>query len=120
MERLNVFYYNQWRGVDLPELRECFSQLSTDEVANLKQGDEVWIDGEPYHLNGKVYGYTRVAFSGQVDSDHPPQLFKCVDPQKLEALVQEHKGLVLSPVSQGERDAFERFRQDWKSVGLPE
>ena len=69
-------------------------------------------------MNGKVYGYTRVAFSGGVHSDSP--LFKCVDPKKLEALVETHKDKVLSPISQGERDAFERFRQTWKSVGLPE
>ncbi len=119
MEELNVFYYNKWRGVDLPEIAECFSQLSPKAVNNLKKGDEVWIDDEPYHLNGKVYGYTRVEFSEAVDGNLL-RLFECVDPPKLEVLVKKHGDLVLSPISQGEKNAFEQFHQIWKAAGLPE
>ena len=108
MEGKSVFYYNKWRGVDFPELRACFRQLSANEIAGLKQGDEVWIDGEPYHLNGKVYGFTQIVYPGK-EKDNFLQLFKCVNPKKLEALVTENGEKVLSPISNDEKRAFKVF-----------
>jgi hypothetical protein len=119
MENMTVFYYNKWRGVDLPELRECFAQLSAAEVAELKKDDEVWIDDEPYHLNGKVYGYTRTVCSDTTHSDYSFPLFKCVDPKRLEALIKEHGDEVLSPIPREEREAFEALGPHWERMLNP-
>ncbi|GEM_PF-2810828 len=63
----NVFYFNQWKGFETKELFQYFSHLDSKELFALKRGDVVWIDEEPYHRNGKVYGYTkRVVWSVEI------------------------------------------------------
>ena len=115
MERLDIFYYNKWRGIELPEVAECFSHLSKEEVMNLKQGDEVWVDKEPYHLNGKVYGYTKIQFSETMNDYQKTQFFKVNSPEKLEKLVQKHGDLIFLPISGKEKEAFELFQRNWVS-----
>ncbi|MCX6749618.1 MAG: hypothetical protein NTW17_02640 [Candidatus Pacearchaeota archaeon] len=107
MEVNEVFYYNEWRGVNKPEVCECFSRLSPKEVANLKPGEEIWYDDEPYHLNGKVYGYTRTTAPVNPSSTGP--FFRCVDTKKLEALIKKYGDLLLCPVSKKEAKAFKQF-----------
>jgi len=51
-----VLFYNLWTGWESPEIREAFEELEYENVKELKEGDLVWIDGQPYHMNGKVYG----------------------------------------------------------------
>ena len=98
----------------MPEVAECFREFSAEEISALKKGEEVWVDGEPYHLNGKVYGYTRIGFSGRRDPVFPERLFKLADPKKLEALVKQHGDLILSPIAEDEKRAFEVFQKSWE------
>ena len=58
-----VFYYNLWKGVDLPEIRRCFRPMTQKEEGALEVGDAVWLDREPYHLCGKVYGFSGVTLT---------------------------------------------------------
>jgi len=55
----SVYYFNQWVNFETRELRQFFSHLDSNELFALKQGDIVWVDEEPYHRDGKVYGYTK-------------------------------------------------------------
>lgn len=55
----HVYYFNQWAGFETKELHQFFSHLDAEELFALKRGDIVWIDEEPYHRDGKVYGYTK-------------------------------------------------------------
>ncbi len=121
MERVDVFFYNRWREVDLPSVRECFERLSPQEILTLKPGDEVWYNDEPYHLNGKVYGYTR-----GIIKETPPKndiastvLFKLTHPRNLKTLIEEHGDKITSPISSDERKAFDRFQEVWRVAGLP-
>lgn len=55
-----VYHFNLWADFDArKELRPFFSHLDHKELFALKPGDTVWIDEEPYHPQGKVYGYTK-------------------------------------------------------------
>ncbi|MEK6862381.1 MAG: hypothetical protein AABY07_10555 [Nanoarchaeota archaeon] len=113
MERQEIFYYNRWRGVDLPQVRECFKKLSPGEIASLKPGDEIWYDDEPYHLNGKVYGYTRAVVKRTPSKSEAasPILWRLTNPQGLKALIEEHGEKITSPISSAERRAFDRFQR---------
>jgi len=55
----HVYYFNQWAGFETKELHQFFAHLTPEELLGLKQGDVVWVDQEPYHRDGKVYGYTK-------------------------------------------------------------
>ena len=52
-----LVYFNQWTGWESDEIRGAFKQLTFDEVIALSTGDRVWLDVDPLHPNGKVYGY---------------------------------------------------------------
>lgn len=55
---IEVFFYNKWSGFNEPAIARCFSGLTEEEFKNLKTGEVIWVDEEPYSLNGKVYGFT--------------------------------------------------------------
>lgn len=52
---------NLWTGHECPMIKDCFRELSYDEVLNLTAGSEVYVDQDPIHPNGHVYGYHCVA-----------------------------------------------------------
>lgn len=62
----NVFYFNQWADFEAKELHKFFTHLTPKEVTALKRGNIVWIDQEPYHRHGKVYGYTKIVVTDVV------------------------------------------------------
>lgn len=104
----DIFHYNRWRGVEVPEIHACFTELTTTEKKKLKKGERIWLDLEPYHLNGKVYGYSGVEIKRKQVSGRylgyifeSPQhaggfsvaykaIWKLTDEQKLEELVKLH------------------------------
>ena len=51
-----VIYYNQWTGFKTKAFRDQFVALSADDIKQLKEGDEIYVDIDPLHPNGKVYG----------------------------------------------------------------
>ena len=55
----HVYYFNKWAGFETEELHQFFERLTHEELFLLKRGDIVWVDQEPYHREGKVYGYTK-------------------------------------------------------------
>ena len=56
---MEIFYYNRWSGLEV-DISGCFEHLSPLEMKALKLGDKVWLDLEPYHHCGKVYGLSEV------------------------------------------------------------
>lgn len=62
----NVYYFNQWADFEAKELHKFFTHLTPEEIFALKQGDVIWIDQEPYHRHGKVYGYTKITVTDVV------------------------------------------------------
>lgn len=140
---MDVFHYNKWAGLELPELVRCFEPMSEEEITNLQVGDTVWLDLEPYHLNGKVYGYSRVRItdeeereysgkrlryfhykseghSGLFLADRRARAFKLVDANKLERLLEGYGEQITSPYSELEQLSFKIFSQGWKDAGLPD
>ena len=58
-----IVYSNQWTGFTAGDCFEGqFKNLSVEEVSSLKAGDTIFVDVDPMHLHGKVYGY----FKGKV------------------------------------------------------
>jgi hypothetical protein len=70
-QKMDVFYYNKWTELQVPEVGQCFKRVSIDDVVEIakegtvedavwkiEQGELVWFDQEPYHHHGKVYGYS--------------------------------------------------------------
>lgn len=51
-----VIYFNQWTGFETREFSELFKILSAEEITNLKVGQEIYVDIDPLHRHGKVYG----------------------------------------------------------------
>lgn len=61
--KLNVaLYYNQWTGLQNDEVTKCFAPATSEDLNGLKAGDDIWIDEDPIHPNGKVYGFLRSTF----------------------------------------------------------
>lgn len=122
----------------MPEVHECFKQLSLKEMARLSAGDKIWLDLEPYHLRGKVYGRsevtvvqkenneedTRIAYeSGENSGSFPARgyvkAYKLVDQSKLEELIARHGERITSAYSAEEIESFQRFRREWIDRGGP-
>ncbi len=95
---------NKWSGFSNEDISGCFQHLNKEEIKNLKPGDDVWRDEEPYHHHGKVYGYTlrkvekiennRIYFDeGNFDSVDHNSLYKIPEDkiQELINLINEHK-----------------------------
>ena len=66
-----LIYYNKWTNWDSGEVREGIEQLTFEEVSALSVGDLVWLDTDPLHPNGKVYGsiLRRVTQVEKIDDD---------------------------------------------------
>jgi len=112
-ELIHVFYFNRWKGVDMPGVARCFERLTEEEILVLKPGDAIWKDMEPYHLHGKVYGYTRTTILSEEEKPHGKwlnheyggflvkpewayhqRIFRLVDSEGLEALIKEYGSLI--------------------------
>jgi hypothetical protein len=57
---MDIIYYNKHARLDVPKLAECFTQITESRKKKLNVGDSIWVDLEPYHPSGKVYGFTMV------------------------------------------------------------
>lgn len=66
-----LVYYNKWTNWESKEIREALEGLTFDEVAGLSVGDQIWVDVDPLHPNGKVYGCVLAAVTEieKVDED---------------------------------------------------
>ena len=123
----DIFYYNRWRGVEVREIHDCFKALEPQGMKQLKPGDTIWLNLEPYHLNGKVYGYSAVKIQGvhrksgakeytyesrscqggfRMDQQYHPRMWKLTNRSKLEALIQQNGDRITSVYSREERDSF--------------
>lgn len=114
-----VIYFDHWKGFE-GSTDGVFKALSFDVAKNLKAGDSIWKDDEPYHGNGKVYGFTylkivkvepvepkagepdgmiKLWFSEQAytviwEERCSGKIFTCENEKKLEELI-ENKKLIL-------------------------
>lgn len=104
----NIFHYNYWSHFENREIRDSFTPLTKSEVENLKPGDLVWSNDEPYGGSGKIYGLTAheidliepkgedfsVYFKNSTtsfflwSSNWP--LYKIKDPEKLKKLIESN------------------------------
>ena len=53
-----VVTFNKWNEFQNQQIDDCFTPFSEEDMKSLKGGDLIWINQEPYHHHGKVYGYT--------------------------------------------------------------
>lgn len=60
-------YYNRWRGVEIKGIGACFDRLEEKDYETISPGDELWVDPDPLHPNGKVYGFAKVKVSNVED-----------------------------------------------------
>lgn len=98
-DHFTVYTSNRWEDWSRPEIDQCFASMSPSEAALLKKGNSVWYDGEPYHPNGKVYGYTHVILTDVENGNFHhsggffglSRLYKLVDPGRLSILLQQKK-----------------------------
>lgn len=51
-----IISYNQWTGFETTRFANQFRRLSGEETSNLTEGATVYVDVDPLHPNGKVYG----------------------------------------------------------------
>ena len=65
----SIYYQNEWRNFRSTELQDLFVRMNEEELKKLLIGDSVWINDEPYHPAGKVYGYTYVKILGMVSDN---------------------------------------------------
>ena len=121
---MNIFYYNKWRGVRVPEVHECFLRLDEEQIDSIEKGDEVWLDLEPYYHHGKVYGYSKVTikdidqtennirysfeskqcsgfFTHTKGSILNKQIWKLTDEKKLEDLIEQYQDKITSIHTRG-------------------
>lgn len=76
-----IVYSNQWTGFTAGDCFEGqFKNLSVEEVGSLEAGDTIFVDFDPMHLSGKVYGY----FKGKVtniktEGDYVTVSYECGD-----------------------------------------
>jgi hypothetical protein len=54
-----VLYYNRWTGFECQAIGRQFRPMTRAEVERIAVGNEVWMDRDPIHRNGKVYGFVR-------------------------------------------------------------
>ena len=62
-----ALYYNQWTGWENNTINSFFRRATTEDIEKMKAGDQVWIDIDPIHPNGKVYGYLAFKFKKFAD-----------------------------------------------------
>ncbi len=51
-----LIHYNHWTGFETKEFKGQFNPMTSEDIRNLKAGDIVFINLDPLHPNGKVYG----------------------------------------------------------------
>jgi ribosomal protein L21E len=51
-----VLHYNLWTGFETDRFRDQFKHLSGKDVSDLDVGATVFVDVDPIHWRGKVYG----------------------------------------------------------------
>jgi len=51
-----IIYYNLWTGFETTAFQGQFKQLTAGEIQQLDKGDVVYVDIDPLHPQGKVYG----------------------------------------------------------------
>jgi ribosomal protein L21E len=78
-----VIYYNRWTGFETDRFRDQFKNLSGKDLSELAVGTTVFVDVDPIHPNGKVYG----RFKGQItrlriDGDRVAVTYQCGDSVK--------------------------------------
>ncbi|HYE22736.1 MAG TPA: hypothetical protein VD998_04065 [Verrucomicrobiae bacterium] len=54
-----VLTYNRWTEYENRDVHRHFRQATAEDIRNLKSGDAIWIDEDPIHPNGKVYGFVK-------------------------------------------------------------
>ncbi|MFZ2193286.1 MAG: hypothetical protein WAV31_03505 [Candidatus Moraniibacteriota bacterium] len=54
-----VLTYNQWTGYDNYAVCNYYRPATEDEIRNLKPGNAIWINEDPLHPRGKVYGFVK-------------------------------------------------------------
>jgi hypothetical protein len=54
-----VLTYNRWTEYENKDIHRYFRRATAEDIQNLKAGDAVWIDEDPIHPNGKVYGFIK-------------------------------------------------------------
>lgn len=61
-----IIYYNKWTGFETDVFREQFRHLPPEELKLLVVGDVVYLDIDPLHPAGKVYGRVKAIIT-QID-----------------------------------------------------
>lgn len=54
-----VLYFNQWTGYRNRDVTRHFRKASAADIERLRAGDVIWINEDPIHPNGKVYGFVK-------------------------------------------------------------
>jgi hypothetical protein len=54
-----IIYYNHWTGFETEAFRKQFKQFTPEEIRKLKKGDVIYVDIDPLHPRGKVYGHIK-------------------------------------------------------------
>ena len=90
---------NEHTGWLSSEIGKFFRRATFDDFQALKPGQDIWLDEDPIHLNGKVYGYRRCQFvsfdgvklyhsNGMTSYLH--KVFLVEDPGALQRFLEEH------------------------------
>lgn len=58
-----IIYYNKWTGFETRAFNGQFELLSAEEILFLKPGEVVYVDVDPLHPHGKVYGRIKVVIT---------------------------------------------------------
>lgn len=59
-----IIYFNQWTRFETDRFRDQFKHLSGKDVSDLDVGATVFVDVDPIHPNGKVYGRFKGKITG--------------------------------------------------------
>lgn len=54
-----VLTYNKWTRHDSDKVAPHFRKATPTDIQNLKKGDAIWLNQDPIHPNGKVYGFVK-------------------------------------------------------------
>ena len=57
-----ALYYNRWTGWENNTISNFFRPATIEDIEKMKSGDQIWMDVDPIHPNGKVYGYLSFKF----------------------------------------------------------
>lgn len=108
-----AIYYNKWTGWENNKVASFFRQGTEEDLKTLKPGDKIWLDTDPIHPNGKVYGYLASIFKKFEDGklEHSDgwttmlgKLYILTDKEGFESYVKEHP--LATKISVFDDDAF--------------